>query len=190
MHRFYLPNRLKDEKIILLLRRHPFIIFLKILLWVVVAVLPLIFYFILGETIQGFFNHDLFGPLIVVFTSILYLYVWLFAFTSWVDYYLDVWIVTNERIINIEQKALFSRTVSEQKLYRVQDVTAELKGFFPTFLNYGDVQIQTAGEQQHFIFKQVPNPNEVAKKITQLAEQNKKLHHLIDAPLAGQHSAE
>ncbi len=176
---FKIPNGQKGEKIILLLRRHPFIIFVKIVGWSVIAVLPLIFYFILGDVVAGFFGSEIFQPILILFTSIYYLYIWLFAFSSFVDYFLDSWIVTNERIINIEQKGLFNRVISEQQLYRVQDVTSELKGFFSTFLNFGNIYIQTAAEAERFIFKQVPHPYEVVKKITLLVEENKKFHNLI-----------
>ncbi|OGY45724.1 MAG: hypothetical protein A3J65_02065 [Candidatus Buchananbacteria bacterium RIFCSPHIGHO2_02_FULL_45_11b] len=180
MLNFFIPHRQEGEKIILLLRRHPLTIFLKILLWATAAVLPLIFYYLLGGVLAGWFSHELFTPILVLFTSIFYLYVWLFMFFSFVDYYLDVWIVTNERIINIEMKGLFSRTSSEQKLYRVQDVTSEIKGFFATVFNFGTVYIQTAGEQQRFIFKQVPHPDQVAKKINTLVEENKKFHKILE----------
>ena len=38
-----------------------------------------------------------------------------------------MWIITNDRILDIEQHGLFARTVSELRLHRVQDVTAEIK---------------------------------------------------------------
>lgn len=179
MLNFYIPNRLKDEKIILLIRRHPFVIFIKIAVWSFVAIVPFIFYQFFGQILINFLPLELVGPISVLFISLYYLYIWLFAFFTFVDYYLDVWIVTNSRIIDIEQKGLFNRVVSEQKLYRVQDVTSEIKGFFSTFLNFGNVYVQTAGEQSRFIFKQVPRPSVVAKKITQIAEESKKFHNVI-----------
>ena len=180
MLKFHIPHHKEGEKIILLLRRHYFIILAKIILWAIAAVLPLTFYSILGDVLAESFSNDLFSPLVVLFTSIYYLYIWLFAFYSFVDYYLDVWIVTNNRIINIEQKGLFARTVSEQELYRIQDVTSELKGFFSTTLNFGTVYVQTAGEKERFIFKQIPAPYEVARKITKIVEKNKKFRRLME----------
>lgn len=180
MLKFHIPHHKEGEKIILLLRRHYFIILTKIAFWAIVAILPPIFYLIFGEILAKLFSNEIFGPIVVLFTSIYYLYIWLFAFHSFVDYYLDVWIVTNERIINMEQKGLFARVVSEQKLFRIQDTTSELKGFFSTLLDYGTVYIQTAGEQQRFIFKQVPGPYNVARKIGEIVEKNKKFHRLME----------
>ena len=180
MKKFFLPHAEEKEKIIMLLRRHWFVIFLKILLWSATAILPVIFYFLMNNFFQLLIFNEAMQAIFVLTISIYYMYIWLFAFYSFVDYYLDVWIVTTERILNIEQKGLFSRQVSEQRLSRIQDVTSEVTGFFPTILDYGTVYIQTAGEQVRFVFKQVPNPRQVAKKIIAIIEQNRKYHQVLE----------
>jgi len=154
--------------------------FKKVILWTIAAIVPLIFSLIAGEIFDELISNPGLYPIFILFISIYYLYIWLFIFYGFVDYYLDVWIVTTERIVNIEQKGLFARVVSEQRLDRIQDVTSELKGFFSTMLNYGNVYIQTAGEQTRFIFKEVAQPQKVAKKINQIVEKNKKYHKIID----------
>jgi uncharacterized membrane protein YdbT with pleckstrin-like domain len=179
MLEFYIPHRQKGEKIILLLRRHYIIVLAKIIFWAIAATMPPLFYLILGDIIKQMFDGKMFGPILVLFTSTYYLYVWLFAFQSFVDYYLDAWIITNRRIINIEQHGLFARTVSEQKLHRVQDVTSELKGFFSTMFDFGNVYVQTAGENPRFVFKQVPAPYQISKKIAEFAEESKKFENVI-----------
>jgi hypothetical protein len=47
------------------------------------------------------------GPLIGLSVSAYYLFAWLFFFFSFIDYYLDVWIITSERIIDIQQNGFF-----------------------------------------------------------------------------------
>lgn len=90
--------------------------------------------------------------------SFLLLILWFFAFLVWIDYYLDVWIVTDKRIVNIDQRGLFVREMSELHLFRIQDVTSEVQGFFPSMLNYGDVYVQSAGTVERFVFEKVPDP--------------------------------
>lgn len=175
-----LPNPEPGEKIILLLRRDRFIILIQILFWTIVGLGPLLLWYILRGLGIELTATPVGDALVKIFLSVYYLYTWLFAFHSFVDYYLDVWVVTNRRIINIEQKSLFMRQSSEQKLYRIQDVTAELRGFFSTIFNYGTVYIQTAGEEQRFIFKQVPDPNGVARKINKLAEERKRYERMLE----------
>jgi len=99
------------------------------------------------------------------------MFIWIFFFLIWIDYYFDVWIITNLRIVNIEQKGLFNRSVSEMDFGRIQDVTAEVIGIIPTFFNYGDVFIQTAAETERFLFRQVPDPYHIKDVLMQLQKQ-------------------
>jgi hypothetical protein len=101
-------------------------------------------------------------------------------FIIWIDYYFDVWIVTNERIVNIEQKGLFSRGISELELENIQDITVEVLGIIPTFLNYGNLYVQTAAEKERFIFKHVPDPYAIKDLIMNLQKtyEKKEAHDL------------
>ena len=76
--------------------------------------------------------------------------------------------MTDKRIVNIEQKGLFARETSELQLEKIQDVATDVKGVIPTFLNYGTIEVQTAGEQEKFIFKDIPDPYAVKDLIMQL----------------------
>lgn len=156
------PNQQPGEKIVVFLRRHIFVFFCSFLFYVLLIILPIIIYVLfkmyVPEILDAIRARPILYPFSVMVISIYFLSTWLFLFYSFLDYYLDVWIVTNKRIINIEQKGLFSRTIAEQRLFRVQDVTSEVKGIIPTILNYGNVFIQTAGSKERFVFKQVPFP--------------------------------
>lgn len=90
---------------------------------------------------------------------------WVRFFIVWSDHYLDAWLVTNERIIDIEQKGFFHREVSSFPLSRVQDATFETQGIVATWLNFGDVQIRTASTSETFIMKSVPHPAAVKEKV-------------------------
>lgn len=180
MH-FHLPHQGQNEKIILLLRRHWFIMAEKILLWLAAAIVPSVLMIFLELQLTTDGGGTIAAPLIILALSAYYLLILAFALYNFVDYYLDVWVVTDERIVNIEQRGLFSRVISEQKLDRIQDVTAELQGILPTLFNYGTVYIQTAGEQVRFVFKQIPDPQGVAKKIIKIVDQNKHFHEVMAA---------
>jgi uncharacterized membrane protein YdbT with pleckstrin-like domain len=74
-------------------------------------------------------------------------------------------IVTDINITQVLQVGLFSRKVSELSMKNVEDVTAQQSGIFPTLFNYGTLRIETAGEQNNFVFIYCPNPNAYAKAI-------------------------
>ena len=165
-----IPNRQKDEKLILFLRRHPIILVGKWLLYLLLATIPILLYFFLSYTYPQILESKISYPFLFLLASVYYLYVLLFLFNAYIDYQLDVWIVTNQRIINIEQKGLFNREIAEHSLERIQDVSGLQKGIFETFFSYGDVHVQTAGEIQRFIFRQVDNPFEVVRVINGLIQ--------------------
>ena len=165
----HFPGQLKNETVLLLLRRHWFILFTRMLIIIVsVIVLAVIYFLFLGPNSNP--QEIAFHDILIFSESLATLFLWNFFFILWVDYYLDVWIVTNERIINIEQKGFFNRNISELKLTKIQDVTSEINGFIPTILNYGNICVQTAGEVERFTFLQIPNPNHVKNVIVQLQE--------------------
>ena len=100
---------------------------------------------------------------------------WIYSFLMWVDYYFDIWIITNERIINIEQKGMFTRKVSEMTYAKIQDISTEVIGFIPTIINYGDVKVQTAGEKENFVFRTISDPYHVKNVLANLQKKNKVL---------------
>jgi uncharacterized membrane protein YdbT with pleckstrin-like domain len=100
--------------------------------------------------------------------------VWIYGFMIWIDYYFDIWIITSERVINIEQKGMFTRKVSELRYSKIQDVTTEVIGFLPSVLNYGDLKIQTAGEENEFVFRTISDPYKIKSIIMDLQKQDEE----------------
>jgi signal transduction histidine kinase len=174
---YRLPNKLPGEKVIKILRRDFYILFKKVLFFLLLAAIFSVIVFLVDMYLSEAEGSDLY-PIFFLAASALALFVWLFFFFSFIDYYLDIWIITNERIINIEQQGFFSRTISEQRLFRIQDVTSEVEGFFPTVLKFGNVYVQTAAEKERFSFEQIPDPNGVRDTIIKLAEsERERLSH-------------
>lgn len=154
----------EGERVVAHYRRHGFIL--------ACAILPIIFFagVVCAAALWGIAQlgdeFSVFAPLIL-FAAALFIHVlWVALFVVCADFYLDAWVVTDQRIIAVEQKGLFSRTVSECNLGKIQDITTDVHGIIPTFLNYGNVNVRTASEQESFIFKQVWNPNAVKDEIT------------------------
>lgn len=121
-------------------------------------------------------SASLFYPVVIIAGSIYYLSIALFLYTAFVTFYLDVVIITNDRLIDMEQTNLFSRVVSETDLFHVQDITSEIRGVFPSIFNYGTLTIQTAGAVEKFIVRDVPNPNGLRRLILDLADADRKFH--------------
>lgn len=171
------PGQRDDEHVIFILRPHWFVFFAQVFKLVGFNLLPFVvfifIYYILGWEIptDGFFY--IIG---VILIALYYIGAWLAYYHAFVDYHLDLWILTDQRIIDIEQKGLFDRVIAELNIMKVQDVTAEVHGHIPTFFDYGDVYIQTAAEQQRFSFQKVPHPEEIARLIVRANDTATKRH--------------
>lgn len=90
------------------------------------------------------------------------------------DFYFDILIVTDRRLVDIDQEALFFRKISELSLTDVQDVSSTVQKFVATVFNFGLVDVQTAGTQRHFLAENLLHPREIAVIILDLADQATK----------------
>lgn len=174
MHLDQLPNQRPEEHVVLFLRRHWVALLGIATAFTLLTGLPIAIALYFESTLTQWLQQPVAGALLVIITSMYFLSVWLFAFLEFTDYYLDTWIITNERIINIEQEGLFHRTASELDLAAVQDTTAEIRGIWQTVLTFGQVFIQTAGSKGRFHFKNIDNPEHVKELITRLVEDDKR----------------
>jgi uncharacterized membrane protein YdbT with pleckstrin-like domain len=172
----HLPNPIADESLVYSLRRHPITLLTLALGYGVLLIFPFAAWWYLSTYSSATLEDARLVAVIVMGSSAFFLFAWLFLFQNFLDYQLDMWIVTTRRILNIEQTGLFSRTVSELRMYRIQDVTATVSGVLHTVFDYGDVEIQTAGEKVRFVFEEIPHPNAVAKKILELSECDRREH--------------
>jgi hypothetical protein len=71
-------------------------------------------------------------------------------------------VLTNQHLVRVEQRGLFSRSVSQLSLSRVQDVSGNVPGFIATVLAYGDLTVETAGTEDNFVFSTIYAPAETA----------------------------
>jgi len=85
-------------------------------------------------------------------------------------------LLTDQSLVTVVQRAMFSRKISRLSMSNVEDVTVEQKGILPSILDYGTLTIQTAGQEDNFIFPLCPKPNEVADKILEARQAYARLH--------------
>lgn len=164
---FHWPDRVsfktqeKGEKIVLLLRKHPITNVPWILVAIVLALAPLLLQFF---PLLSFLPQN-FQTVAVLFW---YLIVLAFILEEALSWFFNVYIVTDERIVDVDFYNLIYREISDAKIDKIQDVTHRVGGVVPTLFNYGDILIQTAGTIPNFDFVAVPNPSEVARILQEL----------------------
>jgi len=166
----------KNEKIYLIQRRHRIVLTRDLFPELLILAILIFGIFILSLTppiswpkwLSGFIPTLLrinIRYLLAFITSILFLFFWTIIFLTITYYYLDSWIITNERTIHTELRGLFSRVISYVPHDKIQDITIDIHGFLPTFFNFGNLHIQTAGGFRKFVFRDVPNPDKTKRII-------------------------
>lgn len=157
-------NLKENERILLVVRRY----LLTLLPIVFRRILFLFLFLILGFWFWGWELFTSFYPALLFFGILVFVLVSLIY--EWLIWYQDIYIITNKRIINIQRNSLFSTTISEAGLDKIQDVTFKIEGVFQTFFNYGTVMVQTASSIGVLNLEDVENPSLLVEKIREACE--------------------
>ncbi len=151
-----------DEQVLRTVRKHWFVITVEMLSIILVGLLPVIGCIVLlslpfNLEVITLFEQNM--PIIVFLLSTWLLLSAMATVMSWTHYFLDLWIITDRRIIVIEQLSFFNRKVSNFRLERMQDIKVTISGIIPTLLNYGTIRAQTASAaESNFTSPALPDP--------------------------------
>ncbi len=160
-------TREDNEKIVLLLRQHV-IVNLK---WILVTILMLMVP-VIARSLNVFNVIPInFG---IVINLSWYLITFAYALENFLSWYFNVYLVTTDRVIDVDFYSLIYKQVSDANLDKIQDVTYNMGGVARTIFNYGNVFVQTAAEVSEFEFLAVPNPDRVVKIIQELSNKKEK----------------
>jgi hypothetical protein len=165
------PSQQPNERILLIVREHWFRLFVKMAVVAVLTLLPYLFTTLLGSNMPQLYTERG-AALVTLVAQIYYLALLLALFVIWILYYLNMHIVSEERIVDIDQVGLLNHVVSELNIETIEDVSSETTGLFGNVLDYGTVFIQTAGATERFQFEKVPNPARIASIILEVYEQH------------------
>lgn len=148
----------ENEKIGLIARRHPITLVPGLLTSMALIVIPFFFIFPLfrfGMPGVGVF-------LISVLTGIVA------ALRSFLLWDSNVLIVTNRRIVDVDQKGVFSRFVTEAALDSVSDVAWKRHGVLETLLSIGSVSIKCSSLSRTLEIVRTSHPEKLHETINEL----------------------
>src|SRR3989344_5868723 len=172
------------ENIIKIVRRHYLVLLPMVFALVIGALAPMILLYFLTS---GFipFNTQIVASIssfldgYKIFAYALWLLaLWLIFFIEWSDYYLDIWILTDRRIIDVEQMGFFHREVTSFNYDQIQDITVETRGLIETFFKFGTLHIQTAGHNRDIIIRDAHYPEDARILILKLQQKYKSIQNL------------
>jgi hypothetical protein len=98
---------------------------------------------------------------ITAITAFWYLVTFGFGFQIFVNWYFNVFIITNKKIVDVDVAGLLYKNISEASLRNIEDTTSNVRGTLGTIFNVGDMYVQTAAEAREFEFTSIDNPSHI-----------------------------
>lgn len=161
------------ETIILFLRSHFITNISWIIFTVILVVLPLIITLFLPLFKIDFFS----SPTVIRFTTVYvlfyYLLIFSYVFISFLHWFYNVFIISSARVVDIDYSDIVVHNIAITNLSHIEDVNYTQSGFIPTLFNYGNVFVQTAGNERNFEALSVPKPREATHIIGDLLGKGK-----------------
>ncbi len=149
----------EDEQVLMICRRHWLYLWPRTVLMALLALVPVIVAGIL------LVKADVYGGTtarIYWIASVVYLLYWTIrVYLNWYRYNNDIWVITNQRIIDSAKTNPFSLKMSTADLVNIQDMTVERDGILRTVFDFGDIVCQTAADIQEFRLTSIPDPRGV-----------------------------
>lgn len=173
-----------EEHIILVARKHWLTVVVEVVSVLVATLIAILLIAgaetLLPDTILQAIGTDRLIALDAFLFSFLILYALMSLSVMFTNFYLDLLLVTNKRLVDCDQKRLFFRDVATVPIRNIIDVKAETHGIIQTFLHYGTIHVQTAGETKEVIVRSIARPFEVKDTIMRTFQTyGTNLQHLV-----------
>ena len=150
----YFEDQFDDEEVLYVFHKHPVVMRMGLVfgcLGPLLGIIPVAFKPSLGF---GYFFGGLFVGIVIGL---------LVFFPYWLGWHFSVFIVTDQRFIQITQKGFFHRAVADLTLTQIQSVNYNISGLQETLLGFGTINMQTyVGDLE---IKDVAHPAKVQKKL-------------------------
>lgn len=167
------PGKKEGDKIVVFAKKHwmKYALVIAICLLLIIPIGILIFLLVLNNlAIETFYVEILtFGISAYLLTALALI------FHAFVDYYLDALIVTEDRIIYVRQNGYIFQQIDEIHLKDVQEVGVDLKGFWRSFFNYGNIVINSGSDVGVLIVDSLKEPHKIARTIMDLHQ-----NHIVE----------
>jgi hypothetical protein len=168
-----LPFPMQDsERMILLVRRHWIHLWPKTILFAIYAIVPPL---IISLLMARFWDYEGLQARVFWVLAALWLLYWAVRiFLNWYRYHNDIWVITNQRIVDSIKSHPFSHRLATADLVNVQDMTVQRRGVLQTLLNYGDIVCETASERGDFVLAGIPRPQDVQLLVDRERDRERK----------------
>lgn len=156
----YFSDQFDDEEVLYVFHKHPIVMRKGLIIGLVAWLIGPLYTLVLT------YAHPTHPPNMVFFGLSLAVSIvigLILFFPSWIGWHYSVFIVTDQRFIQITQKGLFHRSVADLTLGQIQSVNYEVAGLQETLLGFGTIMMQTyVGD---LTIREVHHPAKIQKQL-------------------------
>lgn len=163
----YFPDQFDDEEVLFVFRKHP-VVMRRGLIFASLGLLvgplyTLVLSYVHASNAPSLTFFYLSFLVSIILAGILF-------FPSWMSWHFSVFVVSNQRFIQITQRGLFHRSVVDMSLSQIQMVNYEVAGLQETLLGFGTIMMQTfVGD---LVIHYIHHPAKIQKKLLEVLRDN------------------
>lgn len=150
----------QNENLVKIVRKHVMFLLPVFFTWPLIIIVLVL--------VRHLAHFDFFGywPLVFAFAVLLVLLIVMYRFFIW---RMDAMIITDQRVVENEQRGFFSKTVTELLYRDILEISYTKEGMTSSLYNFGDIKIRTAAENE-IVFEKIPGPAEVVEIINRIRQ--------------------
>lgn len=161
MKKYDFLDQKEGEEIVLVIRQHAWVFFPIIFQIIAIIVLTVV--------ISWFAESSDITSWATIIAILIAIYL---VLRTWFMWNSRVYIITDDRLISVDQKGWFNHSVSEANLENILFINHEVKGPIKTIFNFGDVRIRASGvNEDELLFSNVTNPYDIQQIIVKIQKQ-------------------
>jgi hypothetical protein len=152
-------DQFDDEDVLFIFRKHPIVMrkgLIFSMLAILLGTLPALIKPELSYFYGGLAGGFLLGAIIFL--------------PSWIGWYYSLFIVTDQRLIQITRKGFFNKTVVDLSLNQIQSLNYEVRGLQATLLGFGTIMVQTY--MGDLVVHEIHHPAVIVKKLALVMREN------------------
>ena len=155
MSQKYFEDQFDDEEVLFVFRKHPMVMrkgLILGMLCILLGVIPSLFVPTYAMYLEGLAGGLVLGTIVFL--------------PSWIAWHFSVFIVTDQRLIQITQKGFFHKSVVDMGLNQIQMVNYQVAGMQETLLGFGTIMMQTfVGD---LVIHDIHHPATIQKKLLEV----------------------
>lgn len=155
---FQFHGQRANENVLLVSRQHPIILFHPFLISLLILMIPFVVYVFVPL-----------GLILSIVIAICLIFAVLHGVLAYYAWSRTLLILTNERILFLEQRGLINRQFVECVLTSIQQVSHDVTGLRQTLFGYGTISLYTGDSVASIFIRDIPDPYEIQQEIQRAA---------------------